>query len=172
MSHLFWTLSKNPTIPKALYSQINICSTCRCCTALNRARTVSVGKQPICETTNNSRRSLKLKALSKPKTLPWKHRKGAKVVSRAKRETSSSSATKINNNILDRSGLKKLMLQRSPPCCNSHLHSYMTGRVLSVVTLYCSIKKKVEVNLYLKEVQLIYYVQYCVFYTVFKKKKK
>lgn len=48
----------------------------------------------------------------------------------------------------------------------------MPGWVPSVVTLYCSIKRKVEVNLYLEEVQLIYYVQYCVFYTVFFKIRK
>lgn len=39
-------------------------------------------------------------------------------------------------------------------------------------SLRCSIQRELDVDLYLKEVQLIYYVQYCVFYTVFSKKEK
>lgn len=51
----------------------------------------------------------------------------------------------------------------------SHTSTLVHARSVSFSSC-CSIETELDVYLYLKEVQLIYYVQYCVFYTVFLKK--
>lgn len=117
--------------------------------------------------------SIKPKSLSKPKTLPQKTGNAPKWFQGHKRNIfiycHDSNKQTTRNHRFD-----SHKLQHAAFCWLHVIHTstLVHARLLSFSSYAVASRENLDVYLYLKEVQLIYYVQYCVFYTVFLKKKK